>query len=452
MVTPFEYYKDEHVRERIKEYLKPSAAYIVGYGIPLLEGDKAFKSMHVSELEFLFNNSLDIFRSVWDLDSVLGILDIEYVNKKYPAEALFKPYEVFKKLEPVYSVTKSIFHSYNMDPLVVMTGQGYHFVFCVSRNTDAFKKLSKFNIPDTLKGKYSTTTKSRKIRVDIETGAAFEGMGRIMEFISHQIIKSLKGYEIPVHITDVASGTIDFISIDLSMYADPIYMRDIRSPFSTYQKHKVLWYKFGHDATRLPYFITLPRRFNSKEFDFETLIKMRMNYAMSAEFSRTAMVLIPDFSEQFEALLKAYYSSKTYSAHRYFYSQNQEPPHKWHITYDRYNPSELPPCVSHCLYEPNPHLLKPTNIQTLVRVLMKKGWHPMHIAGLMRSKFERNYNWGEEWYKYDANSRATGYVRFFSSLILAGVDTMVDLNCISHKEKGYCYKPFCGFNLINYKL
>ncbi|MCS7185199.1 MAG: hypothetical protein NZ870_04680, partial [bacterium] len=205
-------------------------------------------------------------------------------------------------------------------------------------------------------------------------------------------------------------------------------------------------------ATKLPYFITIPRRFDSKELDIETLIKLKNHFAMAAELAKSISVEIPDMSEQFENLLRAYYSSKTYQAHKYFYSQNQEPPSRWYLTYDRYNPVDLPPCVNHCLYNPNPHLLKPTNIQTLVRVLMKKGWHPMHIAGLIRSKFERDYGWGSEWFKYDANSRATTYTRFFASMLLAGVDMEIDLNCVSHKEKGYCFKPFCGFNLINYKL
>ncbi|MCS7184428.1 MAG: hypothetical protein NZ870_00650, partial [bacterium] len=253
MVTPFEYYKSEAVRERIAEYLRPSAAYIVGYGIPLIEGDKAFRALPVTALKFLFDNSLDIFRSVWDLEAVLGVIDIEYINKKYPAEALYKPENVFLKLEPIYETTKRILYSYGIEPLIIMTGQGYHFVFLVRRNTSAFTKLSKFEVLDTLKGKYQSTSKSRKRVVDLDMGAAFEGMGRVMEFVAHQIIKHLKDYKIPIHITDVATGGAELISIDLSMYADPIYMRDIRCPFSTYQKHKVVWYKFGHEATKLPY-------------------------------------------------------------------------------------------------------------------------------------------------------------------------------------------------------
>ena len=101
---------------------------------------------------------------------------------------------------------------------------------------------------------------------------------------------------------------------------------------------------------------------------------------------------------------------------------------------------------------PNDHLLKPTNLQTLTRVLLKLNWHPKHIAGLVRSKYERDYGWGDTWYKYDAASRANFYVRIYSDLVLTGVDKEEDLNCLSHYEKEYCWEPNCGFKLENYKV
>jgi len=118
-----------------------------------------------------------------------------------------------------------------------------------------------------------------------------------------------------------------------------------------------------------------------------------------------------------------------------------------------FNLASLPPCVKYPLENPNDNLLKPTNIQLVTRVLMKLGWHPKHIAGLVRSKFERDYKWGSTWFKYDAQSRGNFYVRQFSGLIIDGLDKEIDLNCVSHKQKGYCVKPVgCPFNLANYKL
>jgi hypothetical protein len=51
--------------------------------------------------------------------------------------------------------------------------------------------------------------------------------------------------------------------------------------------------------------------------------------------------------------------------------------------------------------------------------LWEKGWHPRSIAGLIRSKFERDYGWGAYWYRYDAAARADFYVRVLCGELLS---------------------------------
>ena len=58
-------------------------------------------------------------------------------------------------------------------------------------------------------------------------------------------------------------------------------------------------------------------------------------------------------------------------------------------------------CVRDYLEYPNDHLLRPMNLQTLTRVLLKLNWLPKYIAGLIRSKYERNFRWNDTEYKYD---------------------------------------------------
>jgi hypothetical protein len=43
--------------------------------------------------------------------------------------------------------------------------------------------------------------------------------------------------------------------------------------------------------------------------------------------------------------------------------------------------------------------------------------------------------------------RAEFYTRLFAGMIATGADTLVDLNCVSHQEKGYCRVPDCRSNL-----
>ena len=60
-------------------------------------------------------------------------------------------------------------------------------------------------------------------------------------------------------------------------------------------------------------------------------------------------------------------------------------------------------------------------MRAVVLDLWQKGWHPRSIAGLIRSKFERDYGWGTYWYRYDAAARADFYVRVLcGELLLSG--------------------------------
>jgi hypothetical protein len=137
--------------------------------------------------------------------------------------------------------------------------------------------------------------------------------------------------------------------------------------------------------------------------------------------------------------------------HEFFYSSEHDPPEVWPHTYDRTPLEALPPCARRILEEPNEWLLKPAGIQHVVRVLLAVGWHPRHIAGLIRSKYERDFGWGRLWYTYDAATRADFYVRLFSGLCSVGPDTLVDLNCRSTQEKGYCPAGFCDENLEHFR-
>jgi hypothetical protein len=103
------------------------------------------------------------------------------------------------------------------------------------------------------------------------------------------------------------------------------------------------------------------------------------------------------------------------------------------------------------LEQPNELLLKPAGIQHIVRVLMAVGWHPRHIGGLIRSKYERNFGWGDYWFVYDAASRADFYVRLFAGQFAAGQDELIDFNCRSTQEKGYCPYSDCTQNLAVYR-
>jgi hypothetical protein len=138
-------------------------------------------------------------------------------------------------------------------------------------------------------------------------------------------------------------------------------------------------------------------------------------------------------------LIRSYETSETARFHRWFYSEEHEVPEMWQYTYDMLPLEILPSCVRFILQNPNDLLLKPAGIRQVVRVMLSLGWHPRHIAGLIRSKFERNYGWGREWYFYDAATRADFYTRVFSGMIKTGRDNLEYFDCVPGKQMKYCF-------------
>jgi len=496
MISPYEYYKSENVIKRMLEYCgadisefeleqdcdrlvnskklkiaseSMSTEYLVGWGKKLLEErGREFESVRNYSLGWLLDNSFDVFRSVWDSKSMLFVIDVEYYSKKYPQIPYIDQEYTFKCIEPYFMIIKDILQEYGILPMIIATGQGYHFVFQVNTDSEAFDALSRIgHVEDTLLGKYSHLPEgSRRERmVSEKEGCAYDGVGKLLEYIYHKVVQSIHGRDdlLPLMVGDISVGNekMEAISFDLSGYANPIFMRDIRLPFSTHQKHKVHPYKIGHENAKLiPIQIAVPRYVPGQvELSLKEIFELRRHYAKTAEFAGKISCRIPVYNEEVQTMVNEYLSSKLYEFHKDFDMTHQEPYSSWEYTYDKFDLSQIPPCVAHVLANPNPTLLQPTQIQTLVRVLAgKQWWHPKHIAGLIRSKYERNYGWEVDFFKYDANTWACSWVRIYAGMMAVGTDDLCDFNCISHQEKGiswagkpYCVKPNCGYSLGSYR-
>ena len=463
-----EFYKNRHVRQRIAEYCGGSsldtstfttAKNMVAYGDLSDEQsimyERCVTTMGEDSFKWILDRGLDIFRSVWDKDYIVGILDIEYYNMDYPGEVYLNQEETFIKLEPVYETVLEIFYKFNIEPLVIMTGQGYHFSFQIKQKSKGCKELQKIGkVNDSLYDKYNSSFNLFPHEVSLSQGKAYDGMGRVMEYLVHLVIKKIgKSVDIPIVCTDLAVGRglqgREGISLDLSMYGDPLHIRDIRCPFSTHQKHKVERSKVGDRvASEVPVQISLPRN----GLSLTEMLIMRRDFSMASAYAAEVNTKIPDVSVCFENLIRSYKYSKIYQFHKYFDKDDSDSLDYSQVTYEKIDLNILPPCIRHSLLNPNDHLLKPTNIQAISRVLLKLGWHPRRISELICSKYEEDHQWGTIWLEYDAPTRAHFYVRLFGGLIYDGTDKEDDLNCVSHQEKGYCWGSWCGHNLENYKL
>ncbi|CAB4244021.1 conserved protein of unknown function [Methylacidimicrobium sp. AP8] len=390
-----EYYAHAPVRRRIAEYCGGvpedpgsfSCVYLVGYGAAMGRRPSAEPHASVEKRNFpdLLEAGVDILRSVWDRNALLGILDIEYVNWDYPAEVFFRPPEVFSRVEPLYRVIRRSFGAYGIEPLTILTGQGYHFVLRIPKDSKAFPLLAARGSASPRLLEWGDRFAARFGRsLPSPEAAAYETLGRLLEHLVHRILREYEslppaGSEpLPAVPTDAAVGRIgsrgcrEAVSLDLSLFGDPLPRRATRCPFSAYQKHRVLREKYGERAGRqLPVPLLLPRFPGSR---LEDLLEARTDGERAARLAEDCSVAIPDAAPSIPAWLADYEGSALAEVHR----EIRE------IRRDRTAPPPgLPPCVVHCLRDPNPHLLKPTNLQALTRVLLALGWEPAQIAGLV---------------------------------------------------------------------
>jgi hypothetical protein len=292
--------------------------------------------------------------------------------------------------------------------------------------------------------------------MESDLGRAFDTMGKLSEFVVHKVMERLPNYKlsVPVGIGDLVPGNPmqEIINLDLSTFPSPLYIRVMRTAFSIHDKHKDPKKDIG--ARHIPVQITLPRYTpcNKNELSLDEIFRNRRHFQNSANYAAAITANIPECTSGADKLVEAYLKSELHKFHQDFDRTLQESPNDWWRTYDQLNLREVPPCVAKALEQPNPALLQPSQIQALVRVLTgKKWWHPKHVAGLIRSKYERNHGWSYNWNKHDANAHANVWVRMYAGLLAAGLDQRTDQNCISHQEKGLCPQPFCGYNLGDYR-
>jgi hypothetical protein len=386
----------------------------------------------------MLDEGCELARSLEDRVSMLIHLDVEYVNHDNPAAAYLDPERIFRLQEPLARVIEAGLLDFGIRYLHLITGQGHHFVWRIPRESEIARAIAKLAIctpPDPAAP---------------APEPLFSHLALVMEHFAHLVKRdAAPDCAIPVEITarhvgPGASGMREMLSIDLSEYGDPLHSRMIRIPYTVYRKPWVsgLIDRMGIED-RVKEFFTLPLH----EMDLMQLLRERHRPEKIIDLARRAGVNIPQQEKGTARLLDDYLRSPLCAFHRSFYSVAQNHPSLRPEGHYKTPLDALPPCAVHVLGEPNDWLLKPSGIQLVTRCLLALGWHPRHIAGLIRAKFENPlHGWGDKWREYDASQRAEFYVRLFSGEIATGLDAGVDFNCFSQQEKHFCWNP-CGCSL-----
>jgi hypothetical protein len=441
------FYALPQVRRRIREYLgagngkEPTCVYLAQPDLGRFNLDMVISP---GQLPALLDEDSDISRSLWDRKSLIAHLDIEYVNFDFPGEAYLDPERTFRLQRPVCAAAERLFQEYGIEPLHIASGRGHHYVWRIQRRSAAFKRLHRIGrCNDTLLGRYRCTSLSIDGAVPVESGLAFAGLGMVMEYLAGRIkAEAAAECAIPVELTAVTVGPgergREMISIDVSEYGDPLYLRVIRTPFTAYLKPSAMAANYlfaaSPDADALISVIV-------DDTPIERILSAMRDAGEAAALAKQTVARIPDSSSGSARLISAYDASPLFLFHNRFYAEAQHPPEQWHSTYDMTNMDLLPSCAAHILSSPNDLLMQPAAIELVVRALLSIGWHPRHIAGLIRSRYERDYGWGTQWLIHDAATRADFYTRIFAGLFEAGIDDLVDFNCCSIREKGLCLRP-----------
>jgi hypothetical protein len=451
-----DYYRSANVRARMREFIgattvgESSCEFLAG-------GDEnaspPFTRYPPLALNSLLDEGFEISRSLWARDTLIADFDIEYVNFDNPAEAFVGPERVFAIQEPVEQTIQRLLEDYRIEPLRILSGRGHHFVWRVEQSSDAFKKLSALGRgPPSLWKAESELHPPSWHAVPVELARAFTGLGLVMEFLAHRVKQiAAPRTEIPVELTAVEVGPSEhgreMISIDISEYGDPLFSRMVRLPFSVYLKPWQQAWGFDVDVlTHLQPLFVIPLQ----QIDWRQGIRVMRDPRLAADLAAQVSTNIPDATCGTDKLLTDYRNSKLAEFHASFYSQEQHPAELWPETYDRLPLEILPACARDALETPNDLLLRPAYIRRLVRVMLALGWHPRHIAGLICSKYQRDFGW-TQFINVNPPTRADFYTRVFAGLFAAGTDDLLDFNCTSAQEQGTCILSNCGFNLLKFK-
>jgi hypothetical protein len=439
-----EHYDDPHVRARILEFLggdaaERASAFFIATRAPYLP--ESFRP--VGELWSALGETLEAARSSWDRRSLIADLDVEYVHFDRPWEPYLDPGYAFEVQRPVVRGIRETLNSLGIRPLHVLSGRGHHFLWRIPADSPVAADLAEIGRDGATALDVVTPFHERAgERIDARLAAANAGLGRVMEYVAHQALaRAASSCPVSAQITAVTVGPgrrgREIVSIDLSQWGDPLQTRTVRIPFCAYlradQLNRGLEAPF---AEELPPIVPIPL----EELDEADGLEIMRDLGAVAALARRSRTEIPDESAGTAALLEEYARSRLAGVHDWFYSAAADVRDERRI--------DVPPCVLRILSQPNDLLLRPAEIQHVVRALLATGWHPRRIAGLIAARLERARGWTWGLHFYDARLRAEFYTRLFTGLVFAGRDELIDFNCRSAQEKRCCGVGACPCNLL----
>jgi hypothetical protein len=139
------HYANWAVRARITEFLggKSNGSNPTAVCFATADEEKHVPSdpRPLDELSASLRHNLEIFRSLWDRESLLADLYIEYVNFDNPAQPYIEFERTFALQEPLRREIQKTLLGYGIAPLHLLSGRGHHFLWRIRRDSDCFARL-----------------------------------------------------------------------------------------------------------------------------------------------------------------------------------------------------------------------------------------------------------------------------------------------------------------------
>ena len=428
------YYSNPKIRQLIfKEAERYS--YAIGWGKTLIERGWTLpvREVPIEKLPELLNDKLDIFFPirVKDDSELYIIWDIEYFNNENPGWLFSRENQktIFNWMEPAFLIVEDILNSYGIKYLIDITMSGIHVWSKIKTNSPAFKMLTEEGtILPSIEEKYSTiapTDLKRQRPVPRELGLAYNGAGKVLEFLTHELIRRNRrenSIPIPVTISDSPQMGEYYpysgISSDLTQYAHPINMRCIRAFCSSHQKSLVRGFEeLGPAIDILKTKNITYRQASQIMWDLEEVIRFYED-----EFPGNSNINLPDSSDGWMAATNAYSKSELRKIHL-----------EWENTMPGDYICEEKRGIFYIFFDrsrANPSLLTPVNLQTLAEEFGTDGpAETKKIFSTIADYYsDDTLGWydpqrftGIDWKKYDAPTAADFWGRIYWSLNKMGL-------------------------------
>jgi hypothetical protein len=289
------------------------------------------EALSFEQLSASLQHNLEISRSLWDRESLLVDLNVEYVNFDSIAQPYLEFERTFRLLEPVKLEIQKTLLRYGIAPLHLLSGRGHHFVWRIQRTSDCFTRFAHFGrMPSSLRHRYDQRISPSGEKIDHALGNAFIALGRVVEYFAAETKKRCAPMlELPIELSPIEVGPgkrgREMISFDISQYGDPLYARFTRTAYSRYvgvpEESGIITDEV--DSSLPPLFVIPVYEMNLSE----AIHAMRDPKAVVA-LASYAPAKIPDCSDGTENLLNSYLSSDLAVFHCDFYAEEPEPPER----------------------------------------------------------------------------------------------------------------------------